>query len=387
MLCIKTLDNLVHTVRNWNEVLIFSSGREGRDLIDYLTYSNLLYRICCIVSKRVNEIIFPERNYKNVTVLPLEALVHFRESAVIIVAMDKSYHEAVDKGLTKFGFKNIVFLDERLFELMRVELKRFLTSTSGIEYFVSHLSDRLTRIERRIEEQNELCTVNTAAFEAYRNCFRGRKVVIIGSGPTLKFYKPMKDAVHIGVNLAWQKEDLELDYLFVNDANGREILQPGFEKIKEKVFIPRRVQCSGTDRNFSEDIFMTDKVVRYYWESYEIISNDLYPNICCHPLANFHSTIFSAIHFALFTQPKELYFVGCDATNVGHFYDKPGEEIPKSNNMTLNYVKLGYARMKIFAHNHYPETQIVSINPVGLKGLFRDVYTDEYKESLLSQEK
>lgn len=34
--------------------------------------------------------------------------------------------------------------------------------------------------------------------------------------------------------------------------------------------------------------------------------------------------------------------------------------------------------MKTFVENFYPETEIISINPVGLWGLFRDVYTEEF---------
>lgn len=38
----------------------------------------------------------------------------------------------------------------------------------------------------------------------------------------------------------------------------------------------------------------------------------------------------------------------------------------------------GYKRLKDIVERFYPETEIVSINPVGLKGLFHDVYTENY---------
>ena len=37
---------------------------------------------------------------------------------------------------------------------------------------------------------------------------------------------------------------------------------------------------------------------------------------------------------------------------------------------------------KMFARHHYPETEIISINPVVLKGLFKDIYTEEYQKFL-----
>ena len=34
--------------------------------------------------------------------------------------------------------------------------------------------------------------------------------------------------------------------------------------------------------------------------------------------------------------------------------------------------------MQIYVKNHYPDIEIISINPVGLKGMFKDVYTENY---------
>ena len=45
-------------------------------------------------------------------------------------------------------------------------------------------------------------------------------------------------------------------------------------------------------------------------------------------------------------------------------------------------MRVSYARLKTFADQYYPDTEIISINPVGLKGLFKDIYTEEYKNSL-----
>ena len=54
--------------------------------------------------------------------------------------------------------------------------------------------------------------------------------------------------------------------------------------------------------------------------------------------------------------------------------------------MNVQNVKIGYARIKMFARLYYPDTEIISINPVGLRGLFRDAYTDNYKATLNSGE-
>ena len=40
----------------------------------------------------------------------------------------------------------------------------------------------------------------------------------------------------------------------------------------------------------------------------------------------------------------------------------------------------GYQEIKKFAEQLYPDTEIISINPVGLKGVFHNMYTESYLE-------
>ena len=37
-----------------------------------------------------------------------------------------------------------------------------------------------------------------------------------------------------------------------------------------------------------------------------------------------------------------------------------------------------WREFKRFVQVYYPETEIISVNPVGLKGIFRDVYTPSF---------
>jgi len=85
-------------------------------------------------------------------------------------------------------------------------------------------------------------------------------------------------------------------------------------------------------------------------------------------MPDFGSVVFSAIEFALWTNPKRIFLVGCDCTSTGHF-DNATDKTGLPTSMRATYVKL-----KGFAHTYYPDTEIISVNPVGLKGLFRDWY-------------
>lgn len=96
----------------------------------------------------------------------------------------------------------------------------------------------------------------------------------------------------------------------------------------------------------------------------------LYPNLEKHPLANFESVAFPALHFAFYTCLKRIYFVGLD-TSSGHFFDKSGS-------YEVNSMMEGYHLLENFAQLYYSDVDVISVNPVGLKGLFTDVYTKSY---------
>lgn len=67
----------------------------------------------------------------------------------------------------------------------------------------------------------------------------------------------------------------------------------------------------------------------------------LYSNLENHPLANFESVSFPALHFAFYTYPKRIYFVGLD-TSSGHFFDKSGS-------YEVNSMMEGYHLLENFA--------------------------------------
>ena len=90
------------------------------------------------------------------------------------------------------------------------------------------------------------------------------------------------------------------------------------------------------------------------------------------PLADCGSVVFSALQFALWMNPRRLYLVGCDCSHGGYFYKDAKASSSGANTLALDRVMQGYAWFKLFAQRYYPATEIVSINPVGLKGLFID---------------
>ena len=82
--------------------------------------------------------------------------------------------------------------------------------------------------------------------------------------------------------------------------------------------------------------------------------------------------------FALWTNPKKIYLVGCDCS--GGYFDDLKFKISRGK-LIKSWKKVGR-----FAKLNYPDTEIISVNPIGLKGLFKDVYTKDFAETLDSKD-
>ena len=384
---IDNLTKLVELLQSGKEIAFMPGAQSAKSVLDWIDCSDNLEYVYCLIGTSPSLTKINTLFEKNIPLFRPSCLLHLRETLICVVAVNPILHGKIYYTMTNLGFKNVFFLSVKAYNEIIEELKKLQTSSRVMQRFMSYVTDKLNRLEFFVEEQNELCAVNTAAFGRYRNFFQGRKIVIVASGPTTSYYKPIADAIHIGVNYAWRSKNIPMDFLFTNDVIGNDKQQPvrmeeGFERIKDRVFIGKRLQHSVAQAFYDYPVDISLKktnVSVFYVDSLFSYSSSLriYQDICYHPLSAFRSSVFSAIQFAFFTCPAEIYLVGCDVSDSGHFYEK----IP-CKCIDVPRIKIGYAKVKAFAEHHYPGTKIISINPVGLKGLFNDVYTDEYKKSL-----
>ena len=65
--------------------------------------------------------------------------------------------------------------------------------------------------------------------------------------------------------------------------------------------------------------------------------------------------------------------IGCDTSSNGYF-DKNIAQRPSDQEFLLT----GYQKLKALRDSIYPDVEIISVNPIGLKGMFRDMYTESY---------
>ena len=128
------------------------------------------------------------------------------------------------------------------------------------------------------------------------------------------------------------------------------------------------------NRVIPESEAILSKALRYRtdWAPVRYFSSKFAYDISTQPLGCFGSVVFPALQFALWTNPRRLYLVGCDCSLSGYSYDKEYK-----NFLLPNKIIEAYREFKIFASKYYPETEIISVNPVGLKGIFTDEYQNK----------
>ena len=59
-------------------------------------------------------------------------------------------------------------------------------------------------------------------FPKYKNINKGKTEVIVGGGPTLNYYVPIPDTVHIAINYTIRRRDIIFDYCFTSDYDAKD---------------------------------------------------------------------------------------------------------------------------------------------------------------------
>lgn len=214
-------------------------------------------------------------------------------------------------------------------------------------------------------------------FGKYKNAFAGKNVVLVCTGPTAKRYKPIKDAIHVGVNGAVYLNQVQLDYLFVQDFTIRQKFNTSMNTDAlnykgndcKKFFGILPDVCLSQVKSIIERIplkFAHNSNVSQYVIEDKVKHNVAY-DLERQPMGDFCGTVFSALQFILYTHPKTLYIVGWDC-GAGYAYNKPNAM--GSANAQIDILKTYFLP---FIKINYPDIQIIVINPVGLKGIFKEI--------------
>lgn len=257
-----------------------------------------------------------------------------------------------------------------------------LQSWSELRGYLNYLS---RSVSNEIKRAVSTAVLHQKTFCGCKNKYHDSDVVLVGGGPTVNNFTPLNNAIYVGLNRAFLREDISFDHLFAVDKIGIEKFIPELQEYSKKteLFIGD-INC-GKEFQISESMALKLNAKRYNTGNImnQRVEHVFALDIETQSLGAFHSVAFQAMQFILYTNPKRIYLVGIDCGNAGkhfggaeHNVADRGENIDKLQQIQINEWK----QLKEFADMYYPETEIISINPVGLKYLFTDVYTKSYVE-------
>lgn len=247
------------------------------------------------------------------------------------------------------------------------------------KYKEEHLMSNIDVVKlNRLNQLNlSTCFLHMQTFPKFKAIHQGKDIVLVASGVTASKYVPhIKDAIHIGVNRSFQIGNyaIPMDYIFIQDYSGKtkEYIEDldNYRRDKCQKFYGLTTEYSyEPERTIPETHAIKAKALRYRtdWICQEGFQPAFAYDISTQPLGCFGSIVFPALQFALWTCPRKIYLVGCDCTTAGYAYD------PKDTNfLKPDRIIEAYKKFKQFKNKYYPDIEIISINPVGLKGIFRE---------------
>jgi len=264
---------------------------------------------------------------------------------------------------------------------IKIKLKRRINAFKND--IINEISELHRQTKFEIEKATLLLRTDAAArqlhpetFAKYKNAFAGKDVVLLATGPSLNQFKPIEDAIYVGVKKAFLYEKVKLDYLFFIDY-------PSLLSYIEEAKDCPAVKFYGLVRDghlnaeqqsmvIPESVALRHNAFRFYENGIADpkIQEDLNfaYDLTCTPLTTYSSVVFFAMQFIMWGNPRRIYLVGCDVSQEGHW----DSDEYKMDNWFIDTVMRGWKKMKEFCETFYPETEIISVNPVNLRGMFKD---------------
>ena len=239
----------------------------------------------------------------------------------------------------------------------------------------TYVENRLSDFHNSVKNMILSSSIHPKIFTKYLNVNKNKDVVLIATGPTLNNYIPIRNCVNVGVNHAFKYNKVDLDYLFIQDNKAltynelKDSVNYGISKcIKFYGIISDREIERTIPKKIYENSDCNIYIVERAWTPFETFNY----NISILPLPSFGSIAFAALNFIAWTHPKRIFLVGCDCSAGGHFVDN-------KDTSHYGYMLYGWNQAKLFLSYHYPDIEIISINPIGLKGMFKDIYSKDGK--------
>lgn len=248
----------------------------------------------------------------------------------------------------------------------------------GIRYKTKKLPSKLnTTRAQEVRAVRAACLANAIAathqqtFPKYKNSNNGKDVMIVACGPTARYYPHIEGVKYLAVNRSITMKEYHFDYCFMSDYPAvREFIEETYNHGCIN-FFGKFVYDTLQFLSIPESVAEKAHAERFYIEGPH--ATHAFHDIEFFPLLDFGTVVHMALTFLLYTQPRRIFLTGCDTSTNGYFDNKISQ-------LAWNVQKFvqGYKMLKEVRDYHYPDVEIISINPVGLRGLFRDVYTEDF---------
>ena len=239
--------------------------------------------------------------------------------------------------------------------------------------------------------------VHQQVFPKYKNILKGKKVVLIAGGPTVDFFEPSESDKYIyaGINFAFLSSKWKLRFLFAGDRWVSDIEQA--ERIQSKLdeyegdgcikFLAYRSgmhisQIHRDIKNVESYYIAPNDYGQVYKKDLMDIKYAFPVDISVSPVKAYETTAISAMQILLWMHPDEILLVGCDCS-IGHSHLTYNDDHCDAGYSEEDFTeaRCNWELLKKFTDDFYPDIKITSVNPVGLKGLFNDIYSDAYLQS------
>lgn len=251
----------------------------------------------------------------------------------------------------------------------------------NIEKTLSHRRVTVFGVKFGVKDKEPLATVNdirshimaskvNAGLEKYRAINSGKDILIVGSGPSLSFFTPWDGTINVGINRAFLRSDIPFDFLFAQDKFPEDEHMQGFIDYKGRnckkffgihsVDVDYRVRTECISKTENRELYILNNRRRTQFPF----------DITLEPFAYYAGTVFSAMQFILFTNPKRIFLAGFDCSS-GHAF-----KVSQSEDLSFQYS--AWLKIKDFINTFYENVEVISINPVGLKGIFKDFFTQSF---------
>lgn len=355
-----------------------------------------------------------------VPVVPLSKCDINKDSLIIIACLSEHTHKAIRNSLTQAGYTNIYDafsaeyreMNRELIDFsadIRTQIRNLRQQTEEVLKMNYHLlalvEHNYASIMGIIQSMPMIAATHNETFGQFKDINKGKTMVVAGTGPSLNEYTYNKKYLHIGVNSMCFNKNIKMDYYFIQDIPQQEDalglgggVNPEYRKklihsIKELdtiKFVGQHLAFQNDKYGFFQPpplgtFSSDDKYRKYYFVNEETETAYYCKDIRYGLLWGDDSIVFPAMQFALFTNPRKIYIVGCDgfdAKSASH-WNKEEDDVQKEMHKEkllfserTDRMRKRWIALNKFIHVNYPDVDVVMVNPKSFKGIFRETTTD-----------